>query len=179
MLMCPDTARAHEKARKKREALAKKQQQQFVVQEWKVRWSFHGDPPEGIPYLLAEEYLKVLSTDGVRRGELSALYDRTLHQVPRGYGIWWARIERPPKRRTKEQRGGARRRGLERRTLEKYPLFAEQIIARELEEKADYYAGEKDTAFLEEYDRRTEEIYQRMMNAEMGMTIHWQWWKDE
>jgi hypothetical protein len=174
MLMCPDSARAHEKAEKKRAALAKKQR---AIHEWSVQWFFHGEPPDGLPRVLAIEHISAYAKDGARRGELAALYKRTLHKVPPGYILGWQKITTPPKRKTAEQRGKMRRTMMEKRAREQYPLFADEIIERELRERPAYYAGEKDTAFRDQIDAEETALFERLEHGTLGMQIYHPWFE--
>ncbi len=173
MLACPDSARAREKAEAKRAALAEKKR---VIHEWRVQWFWHGSPPDGLPRVLAIEHISAHAKDGARRGDLAGLYARTLHQVPPGYGLGWQKITKPPKRRTAEQRGKMRVAMMEKRAREQYPLFADEIIERELRERPDYYAGAKDTEWRDRVDAQQRALFQRLEQAELGMQIYHPWW---
>lgn len=47
----------------------------------------------------------------------------------------------PIKRWSDERKAAARRRNLERRVMKHAPLFADELIARELEARPDYFSG--------------------------------------
>ena len=150
-----------------------------VIQEYEVRWSLHGEPPQGLPRVLASELIEAPATAGARPGELRRLYQRTLRELPRGYSLCWNRHEPPPKRWSQEARAKARRAALQRRAHARYPLFADQVIERELADRPDYYAGVKDTAFQEEADRQTERLYQALREGRLGLQVFRPWWSVE
>ena len=150
--------------------------QQPVVQEWSVRWTFHGEPPTGLPRVLAVEYIAARKGMGARNGELAAIYARTLQEVPRGFGLCWTRHDRPPKRRSAEQRAAQRRGNLRRRIEAQAPLFADELEARELAAKPGYYAGEKDTSFIDGDDAARAALFEDLAAGDMGMTVYCQWW---
>lgn len=151
----------------------------LAVQEWSVRWSLYGEPPDGLPRMLALELLPADLEAGARRGRLHALYTLTLHEVPDGYGIYWTRHDRPPRRKTAEQRGAQRLANLKRRLAAKAPLFADEFLARELEQRPDYFAGAKDTAWRDQADAETAALYERLLTGEMGLVIYHRWWRRE
>jgi len=147
-----------------------------VIQECEVRWSLHGEPPQGLPRVLASELIEAPAAAGARLGELGQLYRQTIREVPRGYALCWSRHEPPPKRWSQEARAKVRRSSLERRAKARYPLFADQIIERELADRPDYYAGFKDTAFQEEADRRTHRLYEALRAGRLGVQVFYRWW---
>lgn len=63
----------------------------LVVQEWAVRWGLYGDPPEGMPQVLAREGLLARDCDGARRGDLVSLVHETQRDLPRGYALYWTK----------------------------------------------------------------------------------------
>lgn len=124
-----------------------------------LAFSKHNPPPEGFPMVVAEFVYT--------RAELSASHwkgcqeEQTLHAVMFALGLHLQSQtiipELPPVRRTQEQRAKARRTTLRRREEKAHPLFAEQMIAEELAQRPDYYAGvsegEEAVAGLDERQR--------------------------
>lgn len=137
MIACPDVAAARAKAEAKRAAIEKK----YVVHEWSVMWCLHADPPDPWPRVLARELVRAPRESGAMRGDLAALYTRTLREVPKGFGMGWVRHDRPPRRHSQDQRAKQRRAAMERRIREHYPLFAESMIEEELAARHEYYAA--------------------------------------
>jgi hypothetical protein len=149
-----------------------------IIQQWSVDWAFFWKaPPEGLPKRLAVEHLAAPDRHGAREGQLARLYSQTLRQVPSGYGLCWARIDPPPKRRTTEQMARQRKAAMEKRIREQHPLFAEELIARELSEKPAYYAGEKDNTFRDQCDSEDQALFEKMETADLEMKIFHPWWE--
>lgn len=108
---------------------------------WYVEWSNpYTEPPDGMPRRLAE--WKVIdwrhAQDRAAPDDLSAL----ALAVP-GYALCWSMIDRPKRRRwSKERKARERKRRLRKRMEDKYPMFAEEFIEQELEERPAYFAAE-------------------------------------
>lgn len=170
MLLCPDTAKAHAKAA---ERMIRKG---MLVQHYEVAWIYHTTPPNGMPRVLAEEYLIAPAGAGARRGELVKLYDEHHRQRPTGYMLSWALLKPPPKRWGQGRRASARRANMERRIRSKAPLFADELIERELAERPEYFAGEADTSFKDADDRARSATYARAAADGPWIEIYHRWW---
>jgi hypothetical protein len=108
---------------------------------WKIEWNNpYTNPPEGMPRILAEFFY---NNDDPRSrllpSEVNDFY--TKHNLQgNGYGIYWQSVH-IQKTLDQGKLASIRKKRLQRRMSEKYPLFAAQFIAEELEKKPEYYSG--------------------------------------
>ena len=97
------------------------------------------EPPDGAPRVL-------WAVTVPRRAEAASFWAEgdtmTGHRPGDGYAHHWSPVSTKP-RRTVSQAGKAsiRQKRLRRKIERKAPLFAEQLIARELESDPEYYAA--------------------------------------
>ena len=148
-------------------------------QRWRIYWTHPiQQPPNNLPVVLAEHVIETEAKQGaVQSPELNALYEQ--HKPPTGFAMGWGKYTQPPK--TQEQEKVAKNRVLrmQKKIRDKYPLFADELIERELTEKKDYYAGimdEKQKKFRAEI---TEQYHTDIANAKnsTGVKIYKKWWK--
>lgn len=83
-----------------------------------------------------------------------------------GYTVFWSPVMKPPKQLPESTLKSIRRKRLKRRVENKYPLFADEFIQEELENKTEYYEG-KTAADLqsgkEKVFERMKEIYKEFL----------------
>lgn len=126
---------------------------------WIIQWNNpYTSPPEGMPRVLAEFFYPV--DDPRMRGDVPddvmAYYDRH-HLRGSGYGIHWQAVAEPPKDADQEVLSRRRKQRLEQKMRAKYPLFADQFIAEEMQRKPDYYRGVTDA----EIERKRASVLER------------------
>jgi hypothetical protein len=85
---------------------------------------------------------RVLKSILVQRGDPCPPEIMEIFVPGSGYSIGWELVTQKPIRRfSREARARIRRRNLERRIQRKFPMFAEEFIARELAARPDYFAA--------------------------------------
>jgi len=148
-------------------------------QRWQIYWTRPiQQPPNNLPDVLAEHVIETDAKRGaVQSPELNALYEK--HKPPTGYAMGWGKYTQPPK--TQEQEKVAKNRVLrmQNKIREKYPLFADELIERELAEKKDYYAGIMDERQKQFRAEITEQYHTDIAYAQSntGVKIYKKWWK--
>ena len=105
---------------------------------WSLSWrNPHTEPPGP----------RVLAAVLVERGQPCPAEVMAKWSPGCGYAIGWELVtQRPIRRWSTEAKGKARRRNLRARLEKRFPLFAEQWIADELERRPSYYAGGEEDA---------------------------------
>lgn len=147
---------------------------------WNIQWNNpYTKPPEGMPRVLAEFFFP--SDDPRARicpDEVMEYYNH--HNLfGSGYDIHWQSVSAPPKIISQENLSSIRKKRLERRVKKKYPLFAEQFIAEEIEAKHDYYSGITDSQIEQRRASVLEEEQERLQRLlEERVIIHWKGTKD-
>lgn len=86
-------------------------------------------------------------------------------KVP-GYTVYWSPIMKPTNQLPESTLKSIRRKRLKRRVENKYPLFADEFIQEELENKTEYYEGKTDADLQAGKDKvfeRMREIYKEFL----------------
>lgn len=138
-----------------------------------IQWnSSYTDPPNGMPKILAEMYESLEQREKRREKEryrqCVPMAFTELHTIGDGYSIYITSVSTPTKRYSKDTLAVIRKKRIMRRITKKYPLFADQLIASEIEKKPEYYAGVTNEKIQAEYDEavaREVEAYRKFLEG--------------
>lgn len=148
------------------------------VQLKQIRWQNHWcEPPDGLPVLLAQQVAETPQGQGaIKMPEIESLYAE--HKPPKGYRLVWGSITYPPKRWSQDTRAKIRVNNLIKKMHLKFPLFADEFIAREIARRPSYYAGEQPAdqqKFIEESDANDRKLFDDARNN-VGLVVYMPWW---
>ena len=146
---------------------------------YQIIWSNpYTDPPTGYSRIKAEMFESVEQREfRSTHGEYACPVPKDfaeLHQLGDGYCVAITAICTPSKQLSKEALASVRRKRLERKVKNKFPLFAEQMIADEINRNPDYFKGitredlqlKHDEAIVEE-----QAIYERFIDGQKTRMI--------
>jgi hypothetical protein len=131
---------------------------------WRVCWlNPYTQPPEGMPRVLAEEFVPCRPGQGAGKPPASLL--ALIPQPGTGYSLSVSAVTPPPKGLSGARLAKVRRERLERR-MRRYPLFAAQFTREALARNPDYYTGDSlyDQArqeLLDQWQKRLDDMLQR------------------
>ena len=104
-----------------------------------IRWGNpYTDPPGELPRIIAE----VATDNTMSPQELIDIQKK--HQIDPGYTMTTAPIAEPPRTMSRDTRSKIRRQRMESRIKSSYPMFADQLIAQDLDDRSEYFDGEND-----------------------------------
>ena len=137
----------------------------YYVIRWNGRTPLNGKPEIKAEYYETEEQCKQRR---MVENSLCPLKILSQYVIGEGYQFEIRHISKPTRQITKETLASIRRKRLVRKINKKYPLFADEFIADELEKKQNYYEGITDPEIKKLYDeavQREKEDYQKFQEA--------------
>lgn len=115
-----------------------------VGYRYTIEWSNPYKMPEiGQPLVKAEMFETVIQREKRLKTDRNSIPSEfsALHEPGDGYCVCWRAISEPMKQLSKETLAGIRKKRITRRMQKKYPLFAEEMIKKAINENPEYYAG--------------------------------------